>query len=137
GAVSDRRGWLETCDPLGTVFLDEIGELDAAIQVKLLRVLHMRTFQRLGETEPRRFAGKIIAATNRDLAAEMQAGRFRTDFFYRLCADMITTPTLREQMANSEANLRDLVLFIARRETEPEEAEGLADEVVRWIEQHL
>ncbi|MCE9546174.1 MAG: sigma-54 factor interaction domain-containing protein [Planctomycetia bacterium] len=137
GAVGDRRGWLETCPALGTVFLDEIGELNASIQVKLLRVLQERTFQRLGETEPRRFQGKIIAATNRDLAAEMQAGNFREDFYYRLCADMITTPLLRDQLAASAENLRDLVQFIARRETEAEEAEALTDEVVDWIEEKL
>ena len=98
------------------MFLDEIGEVDATIQVKLLRVLHSRMFQRLGETEPRRFEGKIIAATNRDLAAEMQVGRFREDFYYRICADMIATPTLKEQLAGSAENLRDLALFIARRD---------------------
>ncbi len=71
------------------MFLDEIGELDASIQVKLLRTLQSREFSRIGETQTRKFRGKIIAATNRNLAAEMQAGRFREDFYYRLCADMI------------------------------------------------
>src|SRR5690606_8428305 len=94
GAIEDRAGWLETCPARGTVFLDEIGELDGPIQVKLLRVLQSRTFQRLGDTRTRRFGGKIIAATHRDLAAEMQAGRFRADLYYRLCSDLITTPTL-------------------------------------------
>src|SRR5688500_14033355 len=76
GAVADRVGWLEACPPHGAVFLDEIGELDPAIQVKLLRVFQSRAFQRLGETTDRTFAGKIIAATNRDLVAEIDAGRF-------------------------------------------------------------
>lgn len=89
GAVGDRTGWFEVCPPLGTVFLDEIGEVDAGIQVKLLRVLETRTFQRLGDTAERRFRGKVVAATNRDLAREMEAGRFREDFYYRLCADRI------------------------------------------------
>ena len=71
------------------MFLDEIGELEPAIQVKLLRVLQTRTFQRLGETRDRRFQGKIVAATNRDLAREMPAGRFREDLYYRLCSDLI------------------------------------------------
>ena len=62
--------------------------------MKLLRVLQTRTFQRLGDTRERRFQGKVIAATNRDLAAEMQAGRFRADLYYRLCADVIETPSL-------------------------------------------
>ena len=77
GALQDRAGWLEVCPADGSVFLDEIGEVSAEIQVKLLRVLQERTFQRLGESDSRRFPGKIIAATNRDLAEEMRAGRFR------------------------------------------------------------
>ena len=100
GAVDDREGWLEACGEGGTVFLDEIGELDGEIQVKLLRVLQTRSFQRIGETRTRRFAGKIIAATNRDLAREMQAGSFREDFYYRLNSDWVRTPTLREQLAD-------------------------------------
>jgi DNA-binding NtrC family response regulator len=59
GAVSDRRGWLEICEPGGTVFLDEIGDLDLAIQVKLLRVLETRTFQVLGKSVDKKFQGKI------------------------------------------------------------------------------
>ncbi len=137
GAVDDRRGWLEGCPREGCVFLDEIGELDAAIQVKLLRVLQSRTFQRIGENKTRRFEGKILAATNRDLAAEMQAGRFRTDFYYRLCADVIRTPTLREQIADRPEELRDLTRVLARRLVGEEEAERLALEVDLFIRDHL
>jgi transcriptional regulator with PAS, ATPase and Fis domain len=136
GAVADRAGWLEVCPPLGTVFLDEVGELDAEIQVKLLRVLQARTFQRLGETQDRSFLGKIVAATNRDLAVELDAGRLRRDFYYRLCSDIVTTPSLREQLADCPDDLRSLVLFIARRIV-GEEAEAVAAEVVDWIERHL
>ena len=105
GAVVDRQGWFEVCPPLGTVFLDEIGELDPTIQVKLLRVLQSRGFQRMGETSDREFHGKIIAATNRDLAAAMRGGQFREDFYYRLCADVIHTPSLREQLAEAPDDL--------------------------------
>ncbi len=136
GAMDDRVGWLEECRPLGAVFLDEIGELDGAIQVKLLRVFQTRTFQRLGESKIRQFQGKLIAATNRDLATEMRAGRFREDLYYRLCSDMITTPSLREQLAAAYDNLRNLILFIARREMD-DEAEDLADEVWHWIDKNL
>ena len=136
GSLEDRAGWLEKCQPLGTMFLDEIGELDVTIQVKLLRVLQNRTFQRIGESEDRHFHGKLIVATNRDLANEMRAGRFREDFYYRLCSDMITTPSLREQLADEYSNLRNLILFIAHREID-DEAEALADEVVDWIEKNL
>ncbi len=84
GATADRAGWLEQCQPLGTVFMDEIGELELAIQVKLLRVVESRSFSRVGETQTRRFEGKIIAATNRDLAEEIHAGRFRKDLIIGL-----------------------------------------------------
>src|SRR5262245_17460353 len=137
GALEDRAGWLEACGPASTVFLDEIGELDAAIQVKLLRVLQSRTFQRLGDTKTRRFQGKIVAATNRDLVAEMRAGRFRPDFYYRLCADTIVTPTLAEQLAASPDELGNLIRFLAARIAGRDETEGLAREVEAWIARHL
>lgn len=136
GAVADRAGWLEVCRPLDTVFLDEIGELDPVIQVKLLRVLQTRTFQRLGETKDRRFHGKIIAATNRDLADEMLGGGFRADFYYRLCSDIISTPSLYEQLADDPEDLYNLVLFIAKGIV-GDEAENLAAEVEGWIQEHL
>ena len=97
-ALEDRKGWFEVCPALGTVFLDEIGEVDAAIQVKLLRVLQTRTFQRLGDTADRPFSGKLIAATNCDLRQALAAGRFREDFYYRLCADLLVTPSLAERL---------------------------------------
>jgi DNA-binding NtrC family response regulator len=137
GAVADRVGWLEVCPPLGTVFLDEIGEVDAAIQVKLLRVLETRSFQRLGDTQERRFRGKVVAATNRDLAREMAAGRFREDLYYRLCADRIETPSLAERLRDSPRELSDLVLFLAERQAGEELASELATEVVAWIDRRL
>src|SRR5262249_34835056 len=134
GAVSERWGKLdeEVCDEYGTVFLDEIGELDAGIQVKLLRVLQDRRFQRLGENEDRKFVGKIVAATNRDLPAEMRAGRFREDFYYRLCADRIETPSLLDQLEETPDDLYHLLFFVARKAIGDEEAEPLALEVQRW-----
>jgi DNA-binding NtrC family response regulator len=136
GAVDDREGWLELCGPMGTVFLDEIGELDPAIQVKLLRVLQSRTFQRIGDTRELAFRGKIIAATNRDLDREIESGAFRRDFYYRLCADIIVTPSLREQIDGSENELRTLVRYIAQRLL-PDEFEHLSDEVMANIARHL
>jgi transcriptional regulator with AAA-type ATPase domain len=136
GAVSDRAGWLELCEPLGTVFLDEIGDLDVPIQVKLLRVLQSRTFQRSGETKDRQFQGKIIAATNRDLSTKIAEATFREDFYYRLCSDIVTTVPLREQLADSPDDLGRLVLFITKR-IAGEEAEELAAEVEGWIGLHL
>ena len=137
GALQDRVGWLESCPPFGTVLLDEIGELDASIQVKLLRVLQTREFQRIGETTPREFKGKLIAATNRDLGAEMRAGRFREDLYYRLCADLIETPSLRDQLRDSPGELRNLVLFVCERVIGADEAADLAAEVLDCVERDL
>jgi hypothetical protein len=137
GAVQDRAGWLEVCPPLGTVFLDEIGELDPAIQVKLLRVLQSRTFQRLGDTRDRPFQGKLIAATNRDLAEAIEGRRFRADFYYRLCSDLIVTPSLDEQLRDTPGERAALVRVIAGRVAGEGEAESLAAETERWIAGHL
>ncbi len=137
GATNDRIGYLQGCGAGHTVFLDEIGELDSAIQVKLLRVLQTRTFQRIGETRARDFAGKIIAATNRDLAEEMSLGHFREDFYYRLCSDFIITPSLQEQLCDSPEELRRLIVLLAQREVAGEDAEAVADEVQRWIDRSL
>ena len=134
GAAVDREGFLESCGALGSVFLDEIGEVDPAVQVKLLRVLQSRVLQRLGDTTPRPFAGKLIAATNRDLPEEIRKGRFREDFYYRLCADTITTPSLREQLAGGESELNHLVRFICTRVAGEAEAEALTNEVMQAVE---
>jgi DNA-binding NtrC family response regulator len=137
GALEDRTGYLESCSAAGTVFLDEVGDLGGEIQVKLLRVLQSRTFQRAGETRERAFRGKVVAATNRDLATEIRAGRFRADLYYRLCADVIEMPTLREQLEDAPDDLRNLILVLAPRIAGPEEREALADQVHAWVTQNL
>ena len=137
GALEDRVGWLESCPPLGTVLLDEIGEIDTSIQVKLLRVLQTREFQRIGETTPREFRGKLIASTNRDLDVEMRAGRFREDLYYRLCSDLIVTPSLRDQLRDSPGELRNLAVFVSERVVGAEEAADLADEVLACADRDL
>jgi DNA-binding NtrC family response regulator len=137
GALQDRRGWFEGCPALGTVFLDEIGEVDLSIQVKLLRVLQTRTFQRLGDGEDRRFLGKLVAATNRDLETLIAAGRFREDLYYRLCADLIETPTLAERLRDTPGELRTLCRVIAGRVVGEEEAEAVAARAEAWIATQL
>ncbi len=119
-----------------TVFLDEIGDLDLGIQVKLLRVLQSRVFQRIGDNKDRSFCGKVIAATNRDLARQIQTGQFREDLYYRLCADIIKAPSLEERLEAQPDELPDLVLYIARRLVESE-ADALTAEVMAYIRKDI
>ncbi|MDT8391209.1 MAG: sigma 54-interacting transcriptional regulator [Lentisphaeria bacterium] len=137
GALDDHTGWLEGCGLYGTVFLDEIGEISPTLQVKLLRVLEDRRFYRLGETSPRVFAGKLIAATNRNLEEEIGTGRFRADLYYRLCSDILTTPSLQERVADCPEELDILTRFLARRVAGEEEAEALAGQVLDWVTQNI
>lgn len=135
-AVSARVGWLEACGEHGAVLLDEIGELTAATQVKLLRVLQNRQFQRLGETKIREFQGKVIAATNRDLRYEIETGTFREDLYYRLCSDVIETPSLASQVEDNPRMLADLVAQVVGRMV-PEESEAITADVLQWIHGNL
>ena len=96
GAVAMRRGRFEQADR-GTLFLDEIGELPSDLQVKLLRVLQERVFERVGGTEPVKVDIRIVAATNKDLAKMVEEGSFREDLFYRLNVVQIHIPPLRER----------------------------------------
>ncbi|MEL7496678.1 MAG: sigma 54-interacting transcriptional regulator [Planctomycetota bacterium] len=136
GAGEDRKGLFESCLKHGAVFLDEVGELKESIQVKLLRVLQTRSFQRLEELTPRQFQGKLIAATNRDFSLELDEGRFRHDLYYRLCADIIQTPTLAQQLADSYDDLKFLVDHLSRRIAGPD-FKPLAEEACAWIEKNL
>jgi two-component system, NtrC family, response regulator AtoC len=101
GATKDKVGLLESADG-GTVFLNEIGELPAAAQVKLLRALEEQRIRRVGETKDRRLDVRFIAATNRDLPQAIQAGTFREDLYYRLAVVTLLVPPLRDRLAEIE-----------------------------------
>ena len=136
GAIEDRKGWLEVCPAIGSVFLDELGDLDPSIQVKLLRVIETRQFHPVGETTARQFRGKLIAATNCDLAAGIRSGAFREDLYYRLCSDQIVTPSLAEQLADSPEVLTELIVYMSRR-VAGAEGDQLWGEVALWIAENL
>ncbi|MFN8740903.1 MAG: sigma 54-interacting transcriptional regulator [Pirellula sp.] len=140
GAFTDARearaGWLEASGDLGAVLLDEIGELDLITQVKLLRLLQSRQYQRVGETKVREFRGKIIAATNRNLRVEINKGTFREDLYYRLCSDVIETPSLACQLRHSPEALDDLVMHVCQR-LSPDDYSSFVDEVRNWIRNNL
>ncbi len=115
GAQSSRAGLFEAADG-GTLFLDEVGELPPGLQVKLLRVLETMSFFRVGGRKKVQVDVRLVAATNRDLSAEAQTGRFRPDLYYRINAGTILVPSLAER---------------------PEEVPALTEAFLRTIETHL
>ena len=96
GAAGPKAGFFEAAHG-GTLFLDEVGELPLALQAKLLRAVETRQIQRLGDTKPLPVDVRVVAATHRDLQAEVKAGRFREDLFFRLCAARVALPPLRSR----------------------------------------
>lgn len=130
GAVGDREGIFSRCSRRGAIFLDEVGELSEQIQIKLLRILQQRVFSPVGGYEILRFGGRIIAATNQDIAKRRMEGKFRNDFYYRLSSVQIRVPTLRQRIEETESELELLVSDIVRRlvgEEEPKLTERLVE----------
>jgi NtrC-family two-component system response regulator AlgB len=118
GAVRDQEGRVEAAEG-GTVFLDEIGELSPTLQAKLLRFLQEKRFERVGETRTRTADVRIVAATNRDLDAEVKGGRFREDLLYRLNVLEVVVPPLRERPEDILPLARGFIEFFARQAARP------------------
>ncbi|MBC7787393.1 MAG: sigma-54-dependent Fis family transcriptional regulator [Methylophilaceae bacterium] len=113
GAASSHTGYFEDVGE-GTLFLDEIGELPLEMQAKLLRVLENGEYQRVGETQTRKSRVRIVAATNRDLRAEVRAGRFRADLYHRLSVFAVRVPPLRELEGDTLVLLEHFNSFYSR-----------------------
>jgi len=135
GAVSDRIGLVERAHH-GTLFLDEVGDMPAAMQASLLRVLELREVVRLGESEPRPVDVRFVAATHRDLSREVREGRFREDLVYRLAEVRVPLPPLRSREGDAEwlarVFLRRAADEIARRPLELSSDAVDAIRVHRW-----
>lgn len=119
GANVDKRGLFEAADG-GSIFLDEIGDTPPALQVKLLRVLESGEFLAVGDTQPRRVNTRVISATHRDLQAEVRAGRFREDLYYRLSAFPVQVPPLRERREDIPLLVVYLLKRLAQKWSKPE-----------------
>ena len=118
GAVKDQEGRVEAAEG-GTVFLDEIGEISPGLQAKLLRFLQEKRFERIGENRTRIADVRIVAASNRDLDAEVKAGRFRQDLLYRLNVVEVTVPPLRDCSEDVLPLARRFIAFFARQARRP------------------
>lgn len=109
GAVEEYKGVFQRCSPYGAILLDEIGEVRQTIQIKLLQVLQERAFTPVGSHQPRRFSGRIIAATNRPLEELRSQNVLRDDFYYRLSSDVIEIPSLAQRVQEDPKELDDLL----------------------------
>src|SRR3989442_4362233 len=114
GADRDRKGLFEAAHG-GAIFLDEIGELPLAVQAKLLRVIENREIKRVGSPDPIRIDIRVIAATNRDLAAMVERGDFREDLYYRLNVGAITLPPLRRRLEDVELLCEHFLTRLSKR----------------------
>ena len=118
GALQRRIGRFEVANG-GTLFMDEVGELPLEVQVKLLRVIQEQEFERVGGTQAQRVDVRLVAATNRDLEAEVEAGRFRADLFYRLNVFPVRVPALRDRPGDIPLLVRHFLAHFQRKLAKP------------------
>jgi DNA-binding NtrC family response regulator len=133
GAVKDKKGLFEEANG-GTIFLDEIGELDHELQAKLLRVLESQQFIKIGDTKPTNVNVRILAATNRNLQKESEEGHFRSDLFYRLSVFQIILPALRERKKDIGLLAEYFMLYFAAKVKK--QITGLSDTFVEKLESY-
>ena len=133
GATERKRGLFEIADG-GTLFLDEIAEMDLATQAKLLRVIERSEFRRLGGTRKLRVDSSVVASTNRDVQAELAAGRFREDLYYRLKVVTITVPPLRERREDIPALVDAFIVDFNRKNDG--KIRGIAPKALRALMEH-
>jgi DNA-binding NtrC family response regulator len=131
GASADKTGLFEAANG-GTILLDEIGELPLGLQAKLLRVLQENEIRRVGDQKTRRVDARVLAATARDLEAEVRGGRFREDLFYRIHVVVIALPPLREREDDIAPLSRHFAARLAQRLGRPL---ALSDDAITWLEQ--
>lgn len=132
GAIAAHAGYFEEAGE-GTLFLDEIGELPIELQAKLLRVLENGEYQRIGETQTRKSRARIVAATNRDLRAEVRAGKFRSDLYHRLSVFAVHVPPLRDLGEDKHLLRNHFIEFYAKQiGQEPFALDATAQ--ARWLD---
>ena len=133
GATERKMGRFEIADR-GTIFLDEIGEIDQALQVKLLRVLETKTFERVGGTQSITTDSRIVTATNRNLKEMVKNGKFREDLFYRLNVLNIELPPLRDRKEDIPLLVKDFVDYFAAENNK--QVVGFSDEVLNVFDSY-
>jgi NtrC-family two-component system response regulator AlgB len=133
GAVRDTEGKVAAAEG-GTLFLDEIGDLPLPLQPKLLRFLQEKAYERVGDSRTRYGDVRLLAATNRDLEAEVRIGRFREDLLYRLNVIEVTLPPLRQRPGDIPAVASHLLRFFARQANKP--VKGFSDEAQAALRRH-
>lgn len=136
GAVEDHKGLFERCSKHGALFLDEIGDISISTQIKLLQIIQERTFTPVGSHSQKRFAGRVIAATNRSIIELRRQKKFRDDFYYRLCSDIITVPTLRQRIEEMPSELDQMVSLLVSRMTGQEKPD-MTDMILETLKQDL